>query len=106
MLEWLSFLFLVVGSVFIFISAIGILKFQDLYMRMHSTTKTTSFGITLLLIGGFFAFPELNFFIKSILTIIFVFLTTPVGTHMISKAGHIMGIRKATNYVRDDWENG
>ncbi len=104
MLEWLSFLFLVLGSLFILVSAIGILKLQDLYMRMHSTTKTTSFGITLLLIGSFLAFPEPGFFIKGIVIVIFVFLTTPLGTHMISKAGHILGIRKADNYVRDDWE--
>jgi multisubunit Na+/H+ antiporter MnhG subunit len=37
--------------------------------------------------------------------VIFVFLTTPLGTHMISKAGHILGINKADNYVRDDWED-
>lgn len=105
MLEWLSFIFLILGSVFIFISSIGILRFTDLYMRMHSTTKTTSFGISLLLIGTFLAFPELGFFIKAIIIVIFVFLTTPLGTHMISKAGHILGINKADNYVRDDWED-
>lgn len=104
MIEWVSFGFLLAGAIFILISAIGLLRLPDLYMRMHATTKTTSLGVFLLLVGSLFAIPDLATIFKGVMVIIFIFLTTPLGAHMISKAGHMRNVTKSDNYVRDDWE--
>jgi multicomponent Na+:H+ antiporter subunit G len=73
-------------------------------MRMHATTKTTSLGLLLLLIGGLFALHDLSTILKGILVIIFIFLTSPLGAHMVSKAGHILNVSKSDDYIRDDME--
>jgi multicomponent Na+:H+ antiporter subunit G len=104
MIEWIAFGFLILGALFILVSAIGLLRLPDLYMRMHATTKTTSLGLLLLLIGALFVMPDLATILKGLLVIIFIFLTTPLGAHMISKAAHIMKVKKADNYTRDDME--
>lgn len=44
----LLFLF---GAFFILVSAIGLFRFPDLYTRMHVTTKATSFGLLLVIVG-------------------------------------------------------
>lgn len=104
MIEWLVFSVLILGALFVLISAIGLLRLPDLYMRMHATTKTTSMGVTLILAGIIMAYPEVTIVIKGFLIIIFIFLTAPLGTHMISKAGHLLHIKKWDRYVEDDME--
>ena len=102
MIEWIAFIALILGALFVLISAIGLVRLPDLFMRMHATTKTTSLGITLILIGVIVAFPTWTVVLKGLLIIAFTFLTTPLGAHMISKAGHLLGIKKWDRYIRDD----
>jgi len=105
MTDWIAFIALITGALFVLVSAIGLLRLPDLFMRMHATTKTTSLGITLILIGVIIAFPTWGVVLKGILIIAFIFLTNPLGAHMISKAGHLLGTKKWGRYVRDDLEN-
>lgn len=102
MTEWLAFAAFIAGALFILISAIGLLRLPDLFMRMHASTKTTSMGFTLILIGVIVAFPAPGTVIKSLLIIIFIYLTTPLGTHMVGKSGHLLGIKQWRHAVRDD----
>ena len=75
-----------VGSIFILIAAIGLIRFKDLYSRMHATTKATSFAILILLVGVSIYFLNWNVAIKSLLVTIFIYLTAPLASHSISKA--------------------
>ena len=77
---------LLTGSVFILISAIGLVRFKDLFSRMHATTKATSFGILLLLIGIIIFFGSWTVSIKSVLVIIFIYITAPLAAHAIAKS--------------------
>lgn len=103
MMEWAAFIFLILGAMFILISSIGILRLPDLFMRMHATTKTNSIGITLILIATLMAFPQLTIVLKGLLAIVFIFLTAPLGAHMIGKAGLITNIKKWHKHGRDDF---
>ena len=102
MVDWFIALLMILGSLFVLISVIGLLRLPDLYMRMHASTKTTSFGVVMILLGAVLALPNLETIIKGLLVIIFIFLTSPLGAHMISKAGHILNIKKTDTYFRDD----
>jgi multicomponent Na+:H+ antiporter subunit G len=102
MTDWIAFIALITGALFVLVSAIGLLRLPDLFMRMHATTKTTSLGITLILIGVLITFPTWSVLLKGLLIIAFIFLTSPLGAHMISKAGYLLGIKKWDRYVRDD----
>ncbi len=77
---------LLLGSAFILIAAIGLIRFKDLYSRMHATTKATSFGALLLLIGVSVFFNTPGIYIKSFLIIIFIYLTAPLAAHSIAKS--------------------
>ena len=85
MIFFISILILL-GSIFIFISALGLLRFDNLYSRMHATTKATSFGILLLIIGVALFFNSGVIWIKSILIIVFIYLTAPLAAHSIAKS--------------------
>jgi len=78
--------FILLGSFFILVAAIGILRFKDLYGRLHATTKATSFGLLLLLVGVSLFFNIFPVYVKSLLIIIFIFLTAPLAAHTIAKS--------------------
>jgi multicomponent Na+:H+ antiporter subunit G len=77
---------ILLGSFFILVAAIGILRFKDLYGRLHATTKATSFGLLLLLVGVSLFFNIFPVYVKSLLIIIFIFLTAPLAAHTIAKS--------------------
>lgn len=86
MIEIIIAIFILLGSVFILIAAIGLLRFKDLFSRMHATTKATSFGVLLLIIGvGLFFHTGIIWF-KALIVIIFIYLTAPLAAHSIAKS--------------------
>ena len=77
---------ILLGSFFILIASIGMLRFKDLYGRLHASTKATSFGILLLLIGASLYFNDIQVYVKTLLIILFIYLTAPLAAHSISKS--------------------
>jgi len=51
MIDWLAGILLLLGGLFMAIAALGVYRMPDLYMRMSSSTKASTFGAVLLL-GG------------------------------------------------------
>ena len=90
--EILVSVFILAGSLFILIASIGIVKMPDIYTRMHAATKATSWGIMLILLGVMIFFPFPGIIIKSILIIIFLYLTTPVAANLLGKSSLEMGL--------------
>ncbi len=74
------------GAFFILVSAIGLLRFPDLYTRMHATTKATSFGLLLLILGTAIFFNTGMVWLKAVLVIIFIYLTAPLASHSIAQS--------------------
>lgn len=82
------------GSIISVIGAFGLIRFPDIYSRSHAQTVVNIGGTCLILIGVFFQAPFLSLYsVKSILLIIFIFLTSPVGTHAIARAAYISGVK-------------
>jgi len=82
------------GSIISVIGAFGLVRFPDIYTRTHAQTVVNVGGTCLILIGVAFQAPFLSFYsIKSLLLIIFIFLTSPVGTHAIARAAYKSGVK-------------
>ncbi len=77
---------ILVGSFFMLISGLGMLRFKDLFSRMHASTKATSFGLLMLIIGVSLYFNEWTVYLKAILIIIFIYLTAPLAAHALAKS--------------------
>ncbi|MFQ3671319.1 MAG: monovalent cation/H(+) antiporter subunit G [Verrucomicrobiia bacterium] len=73
----------VLGSMFILISGIGLLRFPDLYCRAHSMGKAMTLGLTLLLLGLWVHLGVELSGLKVVLAIFFQFLTIPVAGHLL-----------------------
>lgn len=82
------------GSIISVIGAFGLIRFPDIYSRTHAQTVVNVGGTCLILIGVLFQVPFLSLYsAKSILLIIFIFLTSPAGTHAISRAAYKSGVK-------------
>ena len=82
------------GSLISVIGAIGIVRFPDIYTRTHAQTVVNVGGTCLILLGVFFQAPLLSLYSsKSIILTIFIFLTSPVGSHAIARTAYKSGVR-------------
>ena len=89
-----------IGSIFLFLGALGVLRMPDLYNRMQAGTKTTTLGSMLTLLGiGIYRpgwLPQL------LIIIAFIVITNPVSTHALARAAHFAGIHLADGTVTDE----
>ncbi|WP_186576481.1 monovalent cation/H(+) antiporter subunit G [Aquibacillus kalidii] len=97
---------LLIGTFFIFSSSVGLIRFPDVYTRLHAATKASTLGVAGIMIGAFiFLYIEHHIVSgKLILGVIFVLLTAPVSGHVISRAAHRSGVKPwSRNKLQDDY---
>ncbi|EON81631.1 monovalent cation/H+ antiporter subunit G [Staphylococcus epidermidis 528m] len=89
------------GSIIALISAIGIVKFQDVFLRSHASTKSSTLSVLLTVVGVliYFIVNSGFFSVRLLLSLVFINLTSPVGMHLISRAAYRNG---AYMYRKDD----
>ncbi|AEK73399.1 putative monovalent cation/H+ antiporter subunit G [Thermococcus sp. 4557] len=104
MIEWLIAALLAIGVFFNLLASVGILRFPDVYTRIHAATKCTTFG-TIFIVLAAVTYSIYSYFwverdpswitigIHSALVVIFLVLTNPVGAHAIGRAARKSGIR-------------
>jgi multicomponent Na+:H+ antiporter subunit G len=85
-------LFVIVGSFFLLVGTVGLLRLPDVYNRMHATSKATTLGAASILLAGFVFFVPQGAALTSLVGIVFLFLTAPTGAHMISRSAQKMGV--------------
>ncbi len=103
MAELIVIVLLWIGSVFMFISAVGIVRMPDLFTRMHAATKLSTIGIASLIGAVAIWFPQLEVSVPAMLIVVFYFITSPVAAHMIGRASYYRGVPLWEKTVCDEW---
>lgn len=75
----------VIGASLVMLAGIGVLRFRDVYARMHAATKASTLGIALVGLAGC---TVLDGRPKLVLTVVFIFVTAPSAAHLIGRAAH------------------
>lgn len=103
----LVILFILVGTFFILSASIGIVRFPDVYTRLHAATKASTLGIACILIGAFLFLYGSHGIVsgKLLLAVVFILLTAPVSAHMIARAAHQKGIKPYLKSRTDAYED-
>ena len=91
-MEPLTIVFMVCGLFFFFAGTIGLLRFPDVYTRMHATGKCDSLGAQLMLIGIAIADGWNLVSVKIILIFAFLMLANPTATPAIIRAAINSGV--------------
>ena len=88
-----------IGSLFLLLAAVGIIRMPDVYNRIQTGTKATTFGSILSLSGLLFIHPDWTG--KIVILIGFVFLTNPISSHVLARASYLISIPLSTRTVVD-----
>ncbi len=91
-----------IGSLVLFLGALGIFRMPDVYNRMQAGTKATTLGTILFLVGISLGHSECGCFGKIAILIIFVLATNPVSSNALARAAHSVGIKLTESSVKDD----
>lgn len=86
MIKLIIAILLLAGSFFVFTASLGLIRFRDLYSRLHASTKATSFGLMLLIAGIAIYFNSGIIALKGLLILIFIYGTAPLASHAIGKS--------------------
>jgi len=84
--------FLLAGSFFLLVGALGLMRMPDVFTRMHAASVGETLGGSLLLIGMMIhsGFSLVTFKLLVLLAVIFLF--GPVATHALARAARYAGV--------------
>lgn len=98
----LTIIFVLLGTFFMFIGSIGVVRLPDFYTRSHATSKSDTLGIMLIITGLiFYEGLDLNS-LKLIIVFIIVAVANPVGAHALSRAAFKFGVKPWFKKKRED----
>lgn len=84
--------FVLVGSFFLLVGTVGLIRLPNVYNRLHATTKAATLGAASMFLAGFVYFGGQGVALEAIVAIAFLFLTAPTGAHLISRSAQKMGV--------------
>jgi multicomponent Na+:H+ antiporter subunit G len=104
--ELLIGLIVLIGALISALSAFGLIRLPDVYLRSHAATKSATLGVLLILAAAFlyFTFYLEHVSAKILLGIVFVFITAPVAGHLNGRAAYRSGVPLWKDSVQDDLE--
>lgn len=96
--------FLAGGLFFTFVSAVGVIRLPDVYARAHTASQTDTLGAGLTLVAVVLALGFGTTAIKTVLLLVFIFITNPTAAHAVVRAAHEEGIEpwREDEPLRDD----
>ncbi len=86
-----SDLLLLIGAVFSFLGALGLLRMPDVYNRLQAGTKSVTLGSLSILLGIGFAHPQ--WWANLLIIAVLILFTNPVGSSTIARAALMAGLR-------------
>lgn len=106
-IEYIGVFLIFIGSLFAFVSAVGLIRFPDVYTRSHAATKSSTLGVLMTLTGAFIyiVVSQGYFSVRLVLGIIFVFLTAPVSGHLVTRAAYRAKVKLADITIEDALED-
>ncbi|MFH1022742.1 MAG: monovalent cation/H(+) antiporter subunit G [Planctomycetota bacterium] len=93
-----------IGLFFDLMGCIGLVRFPDVYTRLHASTKCVTFGTCCVLFGAFLILGPSAGGVKALLCIAFLLLTAPVSAHALSRSAHKFGVKLWEKSVTDAYE--
>lgn len=87
-LDTLAIFFLIAGLFFMLVGAVGVFRLPDVYHRLHAASKCSTLGMMGLVLAASLHIGTPDVIAKSIAVVLFIFVSNPVGSHILAKAAH------------------
>ena len=86
MIEVVVGLLALLAGIFALVAAVGVWRFPDALTRMHAASKVGAFAGSLALLAAAVDIGGLGVAVRVTLAILFLFLTAPIGAHLLGRA--------------------
>lgn len=91
-IDLISAVLVISGSIFVVIGAIGFLRMPDIYTRMHAASVIETLGAGLLIAGMLLQAPTIFVAFKLLVLAALFFFFGPVASHAIAQAALSAGV--------------
>lgn len=105
-LNYATGILLIIGALFALVAALGLLRFPDVYSRMHAASKAGTLGSGVMLIALAIHSQDLATASRALAGVAFFLLTAPVSAHLLAKAAYAVGYRLWAGSVLDEMPKG
>lgn len=90
------------GAILSVVGSLGVLRFGDLYTRLHAASITDTGGATLMLLGLALTAGLSQEAMKLVIAWAFVMLTSPTASHALANAAWSSGHKPKQSLMGDD----
>ena len=102
MLDAVGWALVLAGVALTVLGGIGLIRFPDVFTRMHAATKPSTLGLLLVCLGAAAVLDEGGDRATLLLVGAFQLLTAPVAAHMVGRSAYGAGVRGVDGLVVDD----
>lgn len=85
-MDLISGVLAIAGAALVLLAGIGVVRFPDLYSRMHAATKAATLGFLLVATSALFELDANR--PKLALAVVVIFLTAPVAAHLLGRSAY------------------
>ena len=87
---------ILIGSTFCLLAAVGVLRFRDIYTRLHASSKAGPLGAGLVLLGAGLASGDPATLLRTVLGLVFLILVSPISAHLLARSALRSGTAPAS----------
>jgi len=88
-----------IGTIFLFLGSLGLLRLPDVYNRLQAGTKCTTLGAFLTIVGIGIMQPD--WLPKTLVIALFILITNPISNHALGRASRKSGVSLCDRSVVD-----
>lgn len=92
MIEWISVVFLLLAIFFFVGGTAGLLRFPDVYSRLHALTKADNIGLGFVVLALLIQSESWDWALKLVIVWIFVLAASATNAYLIARAAIRKGI--------------
>lgn len=83
---------LLMAVVFFWAGTVGMLRFPDVYTRLHAMTKADNLGIGFVVFAVIMVAPSATIIFKLALTWGFILIAGTTAAHLVAESAHLEGV--------------
>ncbi len=83
---------ILLGTGLSLLAAVGVLRFPDVYSRMHAATKAGTLGAGVVIAAMAIHDGQLDVVLRALAGIYFLIVTAPIAAHLLGRAAYSAGI--------------
>ena len=76
----------VAGGCLVVLAGVGVVRFTDVYARMHAATKAATLAISTACVGVFLLHTDWSWSLRLGLVLVYLMLSLPLSAHMLARA--------------------